>query len=129
MTCVRWFVVSSLAAEAPAEQTWCSIDDATIASTGDLARVVLAEAKRPSTTALWLQTNGGWKKISSLARVPSGDLVVKAVVGRPGGHALCTGGTTPATLQQVNLFNTRNTKSTADVLQQVLTDCHGRKGM
>ena len=30
-----------------------------------------------------------WQRVSSLAKVPPGDLVVKAVVGQSGGHADC----------------------------------------
>ncbi len=52
---------------------------------------MLAEAVLPPTTALWLQTGypQGWQRVSSLAKVPPGDLVVKAVVGHSGGHAVC----------------------------------------
>ena len=89
MTRVRWFAVPSVAAEDPAEQEWSCIDDASIASSGHLAQLVLAQAGLPPTTALWLQRKGGRERVSSLAELPSGDLVVKAVVRPSGGHYLC----------------------------------------
>lgn len=79
---VRWVSVPFATAQTPVEQHWYCIDDATIASTADLADVVLAQAQLPSTTKLYLQTESGWREISSLAEVPGGDLVGKAVEGR-----------------------------------------------
>lgn len=79
---VKWFSVPFATAQTPVEQHWYCIDDATIASTADLAGVVLAQAQLPSTTKLFLQTESGWREISTLAEVPGGDLVVKAVEGR-----------------------------------------------
>ena len=91
MTRVRFFAVPDVAAQAPAEQSWHCIDNATTASTGDLTQLVLAQPGLPPKTTLWLRTKGGWKRVSSLAEVPSGNLVVKAVVGQPGGLTLCMG--------------------------------------
>ena len=91
MTRVRWFAVPFVTSPYhPAEQEWFCTPDAAIASTGDLARLVLTEAGLPPTTTLWLRTGCGWEKVSSIAEVPRGDLTVKAVVGEPGGRAVCT---------------------------------------
>ena len=93
MTRVRWFAVPSVTSPCPpAEQDWFCTPEllAPIATTGDLARLVLVEAGLPPTTTLWLRTGFGWEKVSSLAEVPRGDLAVKAVVGEPGEPAVCT---------------------------------------
>ena len=90
MTRVRWFTMSSVTSLShPAEQDWFCTPDVNIASTGDLAQLVLTEAGLPQTTTLWLRTIHGWEKVSSLANVPRGGyLTVKAVVGEPGKHAV-----------------------------------------
>ena len=88
MTCVRFFAVPDLAAHRPAEHRWCRSDDASTASTRDLAQLVLAASGLPPTAALWLRTGSGWEQVSSLAEVPGGDLIVMAVVGQPGGQTL-----------------------------------------
>ena len=88
MTRLRWCAVPAVTQPGPAEQDWfCTPELGTIATTGDLARLVLTEAGLPPTTTLWLRTGLGWEKVSSLAKVPRGDLAVKAVVGEPGEHA------------------------------------------
>ena len=75
-------------AQNPAEQDWYRIADATIASTDELARLVLAKADLPSATLrLRRSSTDGWDELSSFAEVPRGDLVVKAVVGQSGGHS------------------------------------------
>ena len=91
MTRVRWFAVPSLIAQTPTDREWSSTSDAILSGMGGLAQLVLAEAGLPPTTALWLRTGypQGWQRVSSLAKVPPGDLVVKAVVGQSGGHADC----------------------------------------
>ena len=91
MTRVRWFAASSVTSLChPAEQDWFCTPDVNIASTGDLAQLVLTEAGLPpTTTTLWLRTEHGWEKVSSLADVPRGHyLAVKAVVGEPGEPAV-----------------------------------------
>ena len=85
----------SVLAQVPKERDWFSTPDAIIQSTEDLAQLVLTAAELPPTTALWLRTGWpqGWQRVSSLAKVPPGDLVVKAVMGqsahRSGGHVCC----------------------------------------
>ena len=44
----------------------------------------------------------GWQRVSSLAKVPLGDLVVKAVVGQSGEHAVCMAGLNVTPLCYVN---------------------------
>ena len=101
---VRWFVVPSVIAPTPTEREWFWTPDAIISSSGDLAQLVLTEAGLPPTTALWLQTGWplGWQRVSSLAKVPSSDLVVKAVVGQPGEHVVCIAGLNVMALCYVN---------------------------
>eukprot|EP00891_Asterochloris_glomerata_P009125 jgi/Astpho2/9125/Aster-02775 len=88
MTRVRWFAVPSLIAQTPTDREWSSTSDAILSGMGGLAQLVLAEAGLPPTTALWLRTGypQGWQRVSSLAKVPPGDLVVKAVVGQSEQH-------------------------------------------
>lgn len=77
-----------MAAPTPAEQEIFYIEHASIARSDDLAKVVRDAGRFSEATALWLQTEIGWKNIRSLAQVPYDDLLVKAVVGQSGGHTL-----------------------------------------
>ena len=114
MTRVRWFAVPSLTAQTPADpQEWFWTPNAIITSTEDLTQLVLAEATLPPSTALWLQTGLGWERVSSLAEVPHGDLVVKAVMGQSGGNAVCI------TRPGVGVCNCRGQPSEQDNLSLV----------
>ena len=118
----------SVLAQVPKERDWFSTPDAIIQSTEDLAQLVLTAAELPPTTALWLRTGWpqGWQRVSSLAKVPPGDLVVKAVMGqsahRSGGHVCCIA---RLQLSLPALCTSERSVWAAAVQAQMLCSCHG----